>query len=170
MGLHRHPGFGKRYSRNGRHLRRLGLGLCHQKSSFATTRRYRTVCLSIERSYSGRADHRHHYRSISVCRTDPVGDLLAELSDGGLAGETAEAGEKGVGHIPAILCVIFLVFFSVTQYFAAISDIAVDGALPHYYLSFHSGIRFSKKAFTPSLASSVVQSRAKASFMYSNAL
>jgi len=38
------------------------------------------------------------------------------------------------------------------------------------YFSFHTGARFSRKAFTPSLASSVEQRRAKASFMKSKAL
>jgi hypothetical protein len=36
-----------------------------------------------------------------------VGNFLAELSAGGLVGETPKAGEKGVDHIPAILSVSY---------------------------------------------------------------
>ena len=74
----------------------------HRLLSPEVTEQY---ALSIERSYSGRADHGLYYRSICLCRTDPLGNFLAELSGGGLVGETAQAGKKGVGHIPAILSV-----------------------------------------------------------------
>ena len=70
-----------------------------EKSSLIITRSYRAVCALIERSYSGRADLHHHSRSICICRTNPLRNLLAELSAGGFVGETAEAGENGVDDI-----------------------------------------------------------------------
>jgi hypothetical protein len=37
---------------------------------------HRAVCASIERSNSGRTDHRHHYSAMCVFRSDHLGDIL----------------------------------------------------------------------------------------------
>jgi hypothetical protein len=73
----------------------LSLVICCQKSSFALARSHRAVCAPIERSDPDRADHRHHHPSICVYWTDPLGNLLAELSAGGFAGKGSQTGEKG---------------------------------------------------------------------------